>query len=50
MRAIRLSGSEGGVALTTPSLPLSPEQPCSFYLCKRASLAYKARAPTNHGA
>ncbi len=23
MREIRLSGSEGGVALTTPSLPLS---------------------------
>ena len=27
MREIRPSGSEGGVALTTPSLPLSPTSP-----------------------
>ena len=27
MREIRLSGSEGGVALTTPSLPLSQSLP-----------------------
>lgn len=27
MREIRLFGSEGGVALTTPSLPLSKDRP-----------------------
>ena len=30
MREMRLSGSEGGVALTPPSLPLSPPNPIVF--------------------